>query len=562
MSRPQQKVLITAALLYANGTPHFGHIAGAYLTADCYARFQRMLGHEVLFLSGSDEYGVAITLSAELEGRTPQAHVDHYHALNEQLFRRLNFSYDFYARTTWSGHPETVNQFFEELLKNGYVEALETEQLYSEAENRFLADRYVTGTCPRCRYESARGDECPRCGASFEATDLLNPRSRLTQSPLSKKRTKHWFLCLDRLAKPLREWMSTRRWKPTVVNFLQHYLDDLKPRAITRDGEWGVPVPLEEGRGKVFYVWFEALIGYISAAKEWALLQGSPDRWRDFWYDPDTRLIHFIGKDNIFFHGLFFPAMILGQDQPYKLVDDLPANEFLNLEGRKFSKSDNWTVDLDDFLNRYSADQIRYTLAANAPETADSEFTWHDFQMRCNSELVGKFGNLANRTLVFAQRYCGAKIPACQLEAADNAFLEQVHRLCHEMRDAYEHYRLRQACQFLMELASLGNGYFNAKQPWVLAKSEEHRMAMGTAIYCCLVCLQALSVVSFPLIPASAEKLWTLLGMKVDLQKMQWDEALSLPLCAGATLPAPHALFEKIADEQIALEEAKLRGDR
>jgi methionyl-tRNA synthetase len=555
-----QKVLITAALLYANGTLHFGHLAGAYLAADCYARFQRLMGRKVLFLSGSDEYGVAITLSAELANRSPREHVDHYHEINKRIFESLDFSFNHYSRTTWPGHREAVHQYFLDLLRNGFVEARESEQLYSEAEGRFLADRYVIGTCPRCHYEAARGDECPRCGASFEATDLLHPLSRLTRTPLVKRRTNHWFLCLDRLAPQLHHWISTRHWKTTVVNFLQHYLDDLRPRAITRDGEWGVPIPLEEAKGKVFYVWFEALIGYISAAREWAQLRGDPDSWKEFWCDPDTRLVQFIGKDNIFFHGLFFPAMTMGQDQPYKLVDDLPANEFLNLEGRQFSKSDGWTIDLPDFLTRYSADQIRYTLAANAPETADSEFTWRDFEMRCNTELVGKLGNLANRSLVFAQRHCEAQIPPFVLVAEDRLFLEEIGHLMNQMAEAYDHYRLRQVCQMVMELASLGNGYFNAKQPWTLTRGEDKKIIMQTTIYCCLHCLQALAVAICPLMPRSASRLWELLGIPRPLSSLTWQEGLADQLCVGTPLPEPQILFEKVAPEQIAAEQAQLRG--
>jgi methionyl-tRNA synthetase len=364
MNRQAEKILITSALPYANGQLHFGHIAGAYLPADCYARFARLQGSDVLYICGSDEYGIAITLSADLAGRSPQAHVDLFHAINKDLFAQLNFSFDHFSRTTWKGHVPTVQQFFLDLLAHGYIEERVTDQLYSPQDNRFLADRYVVGTCPKCGFTEARGDECQRCGSSYEATDLKNPRSKLTNAPLVLKATKHWFLLFDRFKDQLTQWLAEKNWKANVRNFAQSYIDDLKPRAITRDGEWGIPIPLPGTEGKVLYVWFDAPIGYISATQEWAQLNGKPDAWKDYWLDPETTYVQFIGKDNIPFHAVFFPAMEMGQNQPYKKVDQLPANEFLNLEGRQFSKSDGWTIDLADFFQNFTADQIRYTLAA------------------------------------------------------------------------------------------------------------------------------------------------------------------------------------------------------
>ena len=376
------KILVTSALPYANGPLHFGHIAGAYLPADCYARFERLQGNEVLYICGSDEHGVAITLSADLAGRTPQQHVAIFHAMNAQLFQKLNFSFNHFSRTSWPGHVSTVQQFFHDLLANGYIEEKVTDQLYSEKDQRFLADRYVVGTCPKCGFEEARGDECQRCGASYEATDLKNPRSKLTDSSLIHKPTKHWFLRFDLFKDQLRSWFAEKKWKSNVISFAKSYVEDLKPRAITRDGEWGIPIPLPEAQGKVFYVWFDAPIGYISAAQDWADNVGDSEAWKKYWLDPQTKYVQFVGKDNIPFHAVFFPAMEMGQKTPYKMVDELPANEFLNLEGRQFSKSDGWTIDLDRFFEHFTADQIRYTLAANAPEAQDAEFTWKDFQIR------------------------------------------------------------------------------------------------------------------------------------------------------------------------------------
>ncbi len=556
-----EKILITSALPYANGPLHFGHIAGAYLPGDCHARFQRLVGNDVLYICGSDEYGVAITLSAEMAGRTPQQHVDIFHQINIDLFDKLNFSFDHFSRTTWEGHPETVHQYFLDLLKNGYIEDRETLQLYSEADHRFYADRYVVGECPKCGFKEARGDECTRCGSSFEATDLKNPRSKITNSPLVLKKTKHWFILLDKFKDRLTEWIETKKWKTNVVNFVKDYIKDLRARSITRDMDWGISVPLPDTEGKVIYVWFDAPIGYISATKEWALKMGSPEKWKDYWCDPKTKLINFIGKDNIPFHAVIFPAMTLGQNQPYKVVDELPANEFLMLEGRQFSKSDNWTIDLEDFFSRYTADQIRYTLAANAPETSDAEFTWHDFQNRCNGDLSGKYGNFVNRVLVFAKNNCASKVPALgKLEEIDIKFLDKVRKLADQAQENYHSYSLRKATQTIMELAQEGNVYFDAKQPWKAVKNVETKPSMETTVACCLECIKTLALISSPIIPEAAEKVWKMLGMQTSLAEQKWREIVEEPLSPGQQLPAPEILFKKIEDEQIELELQKLKG--
>ncbi|HEY2810807.1 MAG TPA: methionine--tRNA ligase [Rhabdochlamydiaceae bacterium] len=548
----RQKILITSALPYANGPLHFGHIAGAYLSGDCYARFMRLQGHDVLYICGSDEYGVAITLSADLAGRTPQQHVDIFHEVNKKFFSQLHFSFDHFSRTTWPGHAKTTQEFFKELLANGYIEERVTEQLYSEADKRFLADRYVVGTCPKCGFPQARGDECQKCGASYEATDLLQPRSKVTGAPLIRKETKHWFLRFDLFKEKLSHWISQKHWKANVIHFAKGYIDDLKPRAITRDLDWGIPVPLPGAEGKVLYVWFDAPIGYISATREWAQKQGKPEEWKNYWLDPQTKLVQFIGKDNIPFHAVFFPAMIMGQNQPYKLVDELPANEFYNLQGRQFSKSDGWYIDLDRFFKHFTADQIRYAIASNAPENQDSEFSWKDFQKRCNSELLGKYGNLVNRTLVFAQNNCERKIPTrAPLELIDTEFIEKMGTLCQECAEAYEHFHLRRASQIVMELAQVGNAYFDAKKPWVCAKSAVTMPEMHTAISCCLECIKALALLSFPIIPETAEKVWKMLGFASPLAGRHWKEVLSLPLSEGHSLPVPQVLFAKIEDDMI-----------
>lgn len=555
-----KKILITSALPYANGPLHFGHIAGAYLPGDCYARFQRLLKNDVLYICGSDEYGVAITLSAEMAGRSPKEHVDIFHNINLNLFNKLNFSFDHYSRTTWEGHTEPVHQYFLDLLENGYIEEKVTDQLYSEEDNRFLADRYVVGTCPGCGFENARGDECPQCGGSYEATDLKNPRSKLTNSPLTFKATKHWFLRLDKFKDRLIEWLESKQWKPNVINFVRQYIKDLHPRAITRDSDWGVPLPLPNTVGKVLYVWFDAPIGYISATKEWALKSGCPEKWKDYWCDPETTLVNFIGKDNIPFHAAIFPAMTMGQNQPYKTVDELPANEFFMLEGRQFSKSDGWYIDLEEFFKKYTTDQIRYAIAANAPETSDSEFTWKEFQQRCNADLLGKYGNLVNRVLVFAKNNCDSKVPKMDhLERVDTEFLQKIKNLVQDAYECYKNFKLRKACQVIMELAQEGNIYFDAKQPWRAAKTPETHSSMKTTIACCLECLKALALVSSPIIPETASKVWKMIGFKKNIEELNWSEVVDSVIPLNQALQKPTILFNKIENEQIEEELSKLK---
>lgn len=547
------KILVTSALPYANGPLHFGHIAGAYLPGDCYARFMRFQGHEVLYLCGSDEYGVAITLSAELAGRTPREHVDIFHEINKSFFEKLNFSFDHYSRTTWPGHIPTVQEFYWNLKENGFIEERTENYLYSEQEKRFLADRYVIGTCPKCGFEEARGDECQRCAASYEATDLKNPRSKLTGSPLVLKQSQHLFLLFDRFKEKLSSWIQSKDWKENVVHFAMRYINELKPRAITRDMEWGVPVP--DMPGKVFYVWFDAPIGYVSAAKEWAEKIGDPDRWKDFWLDEKTKLVHFIGKDNIPFHAVFFPAMLMGQNLPYKLPDEIPANEFYLLEGRQFSKSEGWTIDLEEFFKKYTSDQIRYAIAANAPETADSEFSWKDFQMRCNAELLGKFGNFVHRVLTFAHQQCQGKVP----KKKEDPFIQTMKSLVDEAALHYEHFHLRKACQTLMELSHLGNVFFDGKKPWTLAKDPSRREEMENVIALCIECIKNLALVASPIIPESAQKIWEFLGFTSNLAQESWEKIYSMTVPVGQKLKEPIPLFQKMEDEEVEEQINKLK---
>ena len=555
----KNKILITSALPYANGPLHFGHIAGAYLPGDCYARFQRMQGNDVLYICGSDEYGVAITLSAELAGRTPKEHVDIFHKKIADFFHSMNISFDHYSRTTWEGHNAPSQQFFLDLHKNGFIEERITDQLFSEKDNRFLADRYVVGTCPSCKFDQARGDECQKCGASYDAIDLINPRSKLTNSPLVKKPAKHWFLLLEKFKDRLNAFIESKQWKPNVTNFVKNYIDGLRARAITRDSEWGVPVPLKEAEGKVLYVWFDAPIGYISSSMEWAQKIGKPDEWKKYWLDESTELVHFIGKDNIPFHGVIFPAMVMGQDQPYKLVDQLPANEFYNLEGRRFSKSDGWYIDTEEFLKKYTPDQIRYTIAANAPETSDSEFSWKDFQSRCNADLLGKFGNFVNRTLVFIHKQCDGVVPSAPLSDFDKSFIDRVYTLAGKAADCYREFKLRKASQLMIEIAQEGNAYFDAKKPWAAAKLPESRPDMEATLFCCVQCIKILAVAASPIIPETAQKVWEMLGFESQLADECWQEVTSSSIPEGQKLNNPIILFRKIEDEEIVKEQEALK---
>lgn len=552
----KEKILITAALPYANGSIHFGHLAGSFLPADVYARYKRLKGCDVAFISGSDEYGIAILLSAELAGRTPKQQVDYFHAINKSLLQKMQISFDHFSRTTSKEHAPLVQAFFLDLLHNGYIEEKVTEQLYSDQEGRFLADRYVVGTCPKCGFVEARGDECPKCGGNYEATDLKMPRSKLTGAPLKLKETKHWFLRCDLFKERLKDWIETREFKSNVANFIKPYIEELKPRAITRDTDWGVPIPLEGTEGKVLYVWFDAPIGYISATKEW-----SEKRWKEFWLDPATKYVQFLGKDNIPFHAMIFPAMQMGQNIPYKMVDEMPANEFLNLEGKKFSKSSGWYIDLAEFLEKFPVDTLRYTLAANAPETQDSEFTFADFQMRVNTELVGKLGNFVHRTLTFLHDRMGQKIPESPLyDEIDNAFYEKMHDLMVEIGEHYETFGLRKATQTIMELASLANSYFDQKKPWVLLRDKEKQEELATTIYLCLMAIKSLAVAIYPIMPETSEKMGQLIGFKHPIGRQNWDEMVDEELTPGAPLKAPVVLFQKIEDEVIAMESEKFKN--
>ncbi len=549
------KILITAALPYANGPLHFGHIAGAYLPADAYCRFERLLGKDVLFICGSDEYGIAITLNAEKAQQSYQNYVDYYHHLHKEFFKKLNINFDHFSRTTNPYHKECVENFYNDLKKNGYICEKETQQLFCEKENRFLADRYVEGTCPQCSYNYARGDECQNCGASYEATDLINPHSKVSGESLIRKVTVHDFLLLPLFKDRLLDYFKIHPLRDNVKNFVKTYIDNLKPRAISRDLNWGIPVP-NKPKGKVLYVWFDAPIGYISATKEWAeKVVKDSFAWEKYWLDSSTRYVQFIGKDNILFHAVVFPAMELGQNISYKMVDQLVVNEFLQLEGKQFSKSDGIYVDLDKFLNVFSVDQIRYVLAANAPEVADSEFTWEDFQKRCNSELVGKFGNFVNRVVSFALKNEFVEISCPEnLDVEDIDFLSQVIEISIKAQEHYANFSLRKAVSCILELSQLGNVYLNNQAPWLVIKNEEKRPLVYKTLFCSLFCQKVLALISYPIMPETALKIFSILGINIKANNIEgiWREDFFLYVQDSFKLEKVKLLFSLVEDKDIA----------
>ena len=548
-----KRYTITAALPYTNGPIHIGHLAGVYVPADIFARYQRLKNNEVAFICGSDEHGVAISIKAKKEHTTPQAIIDKYHAIIKQSFADFGISFDNYSRTSLPIHHQTASDFFKKLYEQGdFIEEI-SEQLYDEEAHQFLADRFVIGTCPKCGNPEAYGDQCERCGSSLNATDLIDPKSSITGSKPTLKATKHWFLPLNRYQEFLEKWIlegHKNDWKPNVYGQVKSWLDDeLKPRAVTRDLDWGIPVPVEGAEGKVLYVWFDAPIGYISSTKEWAERVGKD--WRPFWQDKDTELVHFIGKDNIVFHCIIFPAMLKAEGS-YILPTNVPANEFLNLEGNKLSTSKNWAVWLHEYLQDFpnQQDVLRYALTANAPETKDNDFTWKDFQARNNNELVAIFGNFINRVAVLTQKYYEGEVPAAgALNATDTETLQQLSELTQKIEQSLERYRFREAQQELMNIARLGNKYLADEEPWKLIKTDAERVK--TVMYVALQVATALAITSKPFLPFTSEKLKNIL----QLGTTAWEQVKQNPT---ALLPTGHKigiatlLFEKIEDAAIA----------
>ena len=558
-----KRYTITAALPYTNGPIHIGHLAGVYVPADIFARYQRLKNNDVAFICGSDEHGVAISIKAKKEGTTPQAIIDKYHAIIKQSFADFGISFDNYSRTSAPIHHQTASDFFKKLYEQGdFIEEI-SEQLYDEEAHQFLADRFVIGTCPKCGNPEAYGDQCERCGSSLNATDLIDPKSSITGSKPTLKATKHWFLPLNRYQEFLEKWILEGHksdWKPNVYGQVKSWLDDeLKPRAVTRDLDWGIPVPVEGAEGKVLYVWFDAPIGYISSTKEWAEREGKD--WRPYWQDKNTELVHFIGKDNIVFHCIIFPAMLKAEGS-YILPTNVPANEFLNLEGNKLSTSKNWAVWLHEYLQDFpnQQDVLRYALTANAPETKDNDFTWKDFQARNNNELVAIFGNFINRVAVLTQKYYEGVIPAAgEFNDIDTETLRQITELTEKIEQSLERYRFREAQQELMNMARLGNKYLADEEPWKLIKTDPERVK--TVMYVALQIATALAVASEPFLPFTSEKLKRML----QLGSITWESiktnATEL-LKAGHRIGTAELLFEKIEDTAIEKQLQRLENTK
>ena len=546
MSKEYKRTLITTALPYTNGPVHIGHLAGVYVPADIYARYLRLAGRPVTLVGGSDEHGVPITLKARAEGVTPQDIVDRYHALIKDSFEGLGISFDVYSRTTSDIHSETASEFFRRLYENGQFIEKESMQLYDPEAGQFLADRYVTGECPHCHNPKAYGDQCEACGTSLNATDLIDPHSAITGSVPELRPTRHWYLPLDRWEPALREWIleGHKEWKSNVYGQCKSWLDmGLQPRAVSRDLSWGVPVPVEGAEGKVLYVWFDAPIGYISNTKELY-----PDSWETWWKDPESRIINFIGKDNIVFHCIVFPAMLMAYGDNFQLPDNVPANEFLNLEGDKISTSRNWAVWLHEYLTDFPGKQdvLRYVLTANAPETKDNDFTWRDFQARNNNELVAILGNFINRVIVLTHKYFDGIVPAeGQLEDIDKALFEEMDNLKKSLTDNLETFHFREALKDAMAFARAGNKYLQETEPWKVWKENPARVE--TVLNVCLQVCASLAVVMEPFMPFMSEKLSKILG----LGKLSWDMIGEKPVAAGSTVGKPEFLFEKIDDATI-----------
>ena len=560
MSSQPKRYTVTAALPYTNGPIHIGHLAGVYIPADIYTRYLRLINKDVAFICGSDEHGVAIAIKAKKEGKTPQEVIDHYDQVIRKAFDRFGISFDNYSRTSRLIHHQTAGEIFKQLDEQGKFIVKETEQLYDSEAKAFLADRFVIGTCPICKNTEAYGDQCESCGSSLNATDLIKPKSTLSGKVPEFKKTKHWFLPLDHHEKFIKEWIlkgHKEDWKPNVYGQVKSWVDNgLQARAVTRDLDWGIPVPVEGGAGKVLYVWFDAPIGYISSTKEWAKKKGVD--WEPYWKSEDTKLVHFIGKDNIVFHCIIFP-IILKNTGSYILPENVPANEFLNLEGDKISTSKNWAVWLHEYLEDFpnKQDVLRYVLTANAPETKDNDFTWKEFQTRNNSELVAIFGNFINRVMVLAHKYYQGKVPSMgELNETDNEVLTKMKEFPSIMEKEIENFHFRAYSQEVMNLARLGNKYLADQEPWKLIKIDPKRVE--TIMFTAIQIAAGLSILSEPLLPFTAQKLKKMLLLNASWKDVIGHQSL---LATGHLLSQPKLLFEKIEDEEIDKQLSKLKNN-
>ena len=556
MSKEYKRYLITSALPYANGPVHIGHLAGVYVPSDIYTRYLRLKGYDVISVCGSDEHGVPITIKARKEGITPQQVVDRYHEIIEKSFRRLGMSFDIYSRTSSPTHRVTAADFFRKLYDEGKFIEQTSEQFYDEEAQTFLADRYIVGECPHCHNEKAYGDQCEKCGSTLSSNELINPRSAVSGAVPVKRETKHWYLPLDKYEGFLREWIleGHKEWKSNVYGQCKSWLDlGLQPRAVSRDLDWGIPVPVEGADGKVLYVWFDAPIGYISATKDL-----TPD-WEKYWKSEDTKMVHFIGKDNIVFHCIVFPSMLKAHGD-YILPENVPANEFLNLEGDKISTSQNWAVWLHEYLDEFPGkeDVLRYVLCANAPETKDNDFTWKDFQSRNNSELVAVLGNFVNRALVLTKKYYDGAVPERgELTEYDEATIEELQKIKASLERNIEHYHFREALKDAMAYSRIGNKYLADTEPWKVVKTDPERVK--TILNIALQITANIAIAIEPFMPFSAEKILKMLSV----EKFGWEQLGSMELiAAGHTIGEPVLLFEKIEDDAIQAQLDKLEASR
>ncbi len=557
-----EKILVTAALPYANGPLHLGHLAGAYMPADVYVRYQRHKGSDVIFICGSDEHGVPITIRADREGVSPQEIVDRYHFMMKASFSRLGILFDNYSRTSLPLHHKISQDIFLKLFEKGFVREQEIQQYCCPACQRFLPDRYIEGECPHCHHGGARGDQCEACGRWLEPELLLTPRCKICGSAPVMRATKHWYFRLSQFQERLAQWQASKlNWKSNVREFCTGWFSEgLTDRPITRDIDWGIPVPLPEAKGKVLYVWFDAPLGYISSTVEWAQNQGNPDRWRDYWCDPSTRLIHFIGKDNIVFHAIVWPAVLMAHGE-FILPDNIPANEFLNIEGEKLSTSRNWAVWVDEYLELFPPDPLRYYLAANAPENKDADFAWKDFQARNNGELADVLGNLVHRSLAFVEKHFDSRVPpAPVLSSADQEVLAAVDATVTTVGGLLDDFQVRRAIAEMMNLARAGNKYFNDSAPWTTLK--QNRARCEATLNTTLQLELALAVLMDPFMPFSAAKLWKMLNAPGSCHEQRWHEIPKLRLAEGHPLGVKEILFRKIEDEVIEAQIAKLHGNR
>jgi len=556
----KEKILVTSALPYANGPLHLGHLAGAYLPADIYVRYQRLKKRDVVYICGSDEHGVPITIAAEQKSVSPQQIVDKYHQLHKESFEKVGMSFDNFSRTSIPLHHRISQQFFLKLHEKGYLSEKKITQLYCEYCDRFLADRYVEGTCPICHAERARGDQCDTCGRSIDQIQLIGPICVTCRNKPVIREALHWFINLKELQPQIKAWLDTKKhWKENVRNFCEGWFKTgLEDRAVTRDLRWGVQVPLKGYENKVLYVWFDAPIGYISSTIEWAQNIGKPDKWREYWADQSTRLIHFIGKDNIVFHAIIWPLILMGHGE-YVLPDNIPANEYLTLEGGKISTSLNYAVWLDEYLKKFPPDPLRYCLAVNAPETKDADFSWRDFQQRNNNELADILGNFVNRTLTFLKKNFNNTVPQPgKFDDLDKEMLSRLEKAPERIGNLFEKFEVRKAVTAFMDLARSANKYFNDQQPWISIKENPNKCA--TTFYTCVQVLKGLAVLMEPVLPFSTRKFLKMLNLTTHFENHHWDEAGRADVPVGHQLNKPKILFKKMEDDVIQPELDKLKS--